>query len=580
MMRRMKKMCLIWVLAFASALSLAGQGRVVERTWISTDRDVYVAGDAVWYSAFCIDAARGTLSPVSSVAYLELHGPDGLVVSSKVALLDGRGGGRFLLPTTLPTGHYRLIAYTGQNKDEEGYDYEGIASKTLSVFNVFSNDRVAGGVEVVSPEEYAALRSPDKPGMTPAGSDASVMPGSDRASLAITCEPGTVSLDNPAGEAVTLSVSVYHDDGFLSNGNPGIAQFLAESRGVGPRRFRAGTVPEYEGEVIRGHVVGFSEEMIPHLIGRYAFISTPSDKADVYTAAVREDGSLVFFTGNIYGDKECVCEIEGIDPKLTCHVELESPFVNPRIAAAAPLRISSLLTDALKQRSVSMQIERRFEADTLFEWLPVRDNGLFGEEPVRYVLDDYTRFPTMAEDFVEFISEIRARKTPEGERDIKVELNELQSGPTFSRGKTLMMLDGVPVFDQEKIMQYDPLLVETVNIYPHTYFIGNRIFEGVVNFVTYKRNLPSFTFGGNARVIDWQGVSYPMAFTCADMPDDGRYPDYRQTVCWHPLVEVAAGSSTVIRYKLPDYKGRFVVVVEGMTTSGKPVFRRSVIEVQ
>lgn len=549
-----------------ACLPLFAQERVVERTYISTDKDVYVAGDAVWYSAFCVDAARGTLSPVSSVAYLELHSPDGMVVSSKVALSDGRGGGRLMLPNTLPTGNYRLIAYTAQNKDEVDYDYAGIAGKTLSVFNVFSNERVNDGVEVVTPEEYAALKAPVGPERTPG--------------MALSYENGVLTLVNQGDSPATFSVSVFHDDGFVSNGNPDIRQFLAESRHVGVRSFRGAIPPDYEGEVIRGHIVGFSEAMIPQLIGKYAFISSPSDKSDVYAAPVGQDGSLTFYTSNIYGNKECVCEIEGIDPKLSCHVELFSPFVNPKLEAAAPLRIATSLSDALKARSVSMQVERRFEADTLFDWLPVHDNGLFGEEAIRYVLDDYTRFPTMAEDFVEFISEIRARRNAAGERDIRILLDEHLSGVAFSREKTLMMLDGVPVFDQEKIMQYDPLLVESVNIYPHTYFIGSRIFEGVANFVTYKRNLPSFTFDGSARIIDWQGVSYPMAYTLGDMPKDGRYPDYRQTIYWHPLQTVQPGEDLQIPCRLPDYKGRFRVVVEGLSADGQPLRAETSFEVE
>lgn len=554
----MKRLVLLSVFFLLAAVSVHGQERTVERTYITTDKDVYVAGDALWYSAFCVDAARGTLSPVSSVAYLELHSADGLAASSKVALTMGRGGGRLLLPNTLPTGNYRLIAYTAQNKDEVDYDYEGIAAKTISVFNVFSNDRIENGVEVVSPEEYASLQSPDKPLRT-------------ARLVTLTWDGDALTVDYAGEKPGTVSVSVFLDDGILSNDNPDISRFLAEVPHVGARRFRNEILPDYEGEVVRGHVIGFSEAMIPQLIGKYAFISTPSDKSDVYSAPIGEDGSLTFFTGNIFGHKECVCEIEGLDPKLTCHVELESPFVNPRLSPAAPLRMSASLADALKKRSVSMQVERRFEADTLFEWLAVRDNGLFGEEPIRYILDDYTRFPTMAEDFVEFISEIRARKTPDGERDLKVQVNERFSGPVFSRNKTLMMLDGVPVFDQEKILQYDPLLVESVNIYPHTYFIGNRLFEGVVNFVTYKRNLPSFNFGANVRVIDWQGVSYPMAYTCAGLQAGGRYPDYRQTIYWHPLQELAAGTTLRIPCKKPDYKGRFRVVVEGMTADGAPL---------
>ena len=559
----MKRALLILITLTVTALSLAGQGRVVERTWVSTDKDVYVAGESIWYSAFCIDVSTGRFSNISSIAYLELHSADGLAATSRAALSGGRGAGRMVLPNTLPTGNYRLIVYTAQNRDEVDYDYNGIASKTISVFNVFSADRVTDGVEVVTDEEYEGLGSAVKPGMA-----------TDRAFLELEVDSGRVTLANKTGEPVTFSLSVYHDDGFLSNDNPSIVDFIAGARQTGPRSFRGERLPDYEGEVIRGHVVGFSEAMIPQLIGKYAFISSPSDKSDVYSAPIREDGSLTFFTAGIYGDKECVCEIEGIDQSLNCHVELESPYANAGVAAPAPLRIARSLRTPLQARSAAMQIERRFEADTLFEFLPERVDALFGEDAVKYILDDYTRFPTMEEDFVEFINEIKSRKGADGKREIRVQLDESISGPAFPEGHSLMMLDGVPVFDHEKIMNYDPLLVETVQIYPHTCFIGNRIFEGVANFVTYKRNLPSFTFGSNVRVIDWQGVSRPMAFTGESLFHGDGYPDYRQTIYWHPLMSLEAGAGTVAECRLPDYKGRFVIVAEGITAGGEP-FRAS-----
>ncbi|MBO4535855.1 MAG: hypothetical protein J5702_01470 [Bacteroidales bacterium] len=561
------------------AAPLFAQGRVVERTWLSTDKDVYVAGESVWYSAFCLDASQRTFSPVSSVAYVELHSVDALAATSKVALVDGRGGGRLQLPQSLPTGNYRLIVYTSQNKDEVDYDYEGLASKTISVFNVFTSERVKEGIEVVDAEEYARLRSersPVRPGMTGnnvmPGSDRIVMPGSDRASLSLQWDGSVLTLSNPTDESVSLSLSVWHDDGFLANDNPGIDRFLTDCRAVGPRTFRGEIVPDYEGEIIRGRITGFNQAMIPELIGRHAFIASPSDKSDIYAAPIGDDGSLTFYTANIYGNKECVCEIEGLSPESNCHVELLSPFVNALLRPAAPLVLSDVLADALKTRRVHMQIERQFDADTLYEFLPVRGDGLFDEEScVRYVLDDYTRFHTLEEDFIEFIPELRARKGPDGKTRIQVRLNEDAAGYGFTEEPALVLLDGVPIFDHTKMMAYDPLLVESITVYPQTCQIGSRIFRGIVHFVTYKRNLPGFTFDGSTRVVDWQGVSWPQAYTGSSLGAGDLYPDYRQTIYWHPLLTLAPGQTLTIPLQIPDYKGSFVVKAEGLTPSATPV---------
>ena len=564
----MKRTLFILAALLLSAGWSLAQDRVVERTYVSTDKDVYVAGDPLWYSAFCLDATQGTFSPVSSIAYVELHAADGLACSGKVALMGGRGAGRLLLPATLPTGNYRLVVYTSQNRAETDYDYTGIASKTISVFNVFSNERVKDGVEFVDAQEYDRLvaeGSPVKPGMT-----GSVVPGSDRASLEVSWNGSNLVLHNPTGETATLSLSVWHDDGFLPNGNPTIDEFVAGCRQVGPRRLDNRIPPDYEGEIIRGHVAGASPEAIASLAGRYAFISTPSDKSDVYASVIDAEGRVCFYTGNIYGNKECVCEIEGMDPSFSGFIELESPFVGTKVAPAEPLKMSVSLREPLRRRSLAMQIEQKFTADTLYDLLPVRENGLFGNDEIVYLLDDYTRFPTMEEVFIEFVKEIRARRWSDRRRNIQVRLSD-RTDITFSQDTTLMMLDGVPVFDQQKILDYDPLLVESIHIYPSTTFIGSRSFEGVVNFVTYKHTLPGFTFGNNVRVFDFQGVSWPMAFTGASLLSEEGYPDYRQTIYWHPVVELSSGQTMEIPCKLPDYKGRFRIVVEGLTTGGKPL---------
>jgi len=559
--------CLTMILCRAAA-----GGHVVERTYISTDRNVYVAGDAVWCSAFCLDANHEALySNISSVVYLELHSADGLAAGARISLVQGRGAGKLLLPATLPTGNYRLIAYTAQNKGESGYDYEGIASKTISVFNVFTKDRVKNGVEVVSDDEYSLEA-------------AKVAPATQCGSLAVSVAPTAqksavipITIDNK-GAAASLCVSVYHEDGIARNTNPTIEKFAAAAE-VGDRTFGGEFIPDYEGEVICGQITGFSAENLPDLVGKFAFISVPSEKSDVYAAVIGESGKVKFYTCNIYGTKDMICEIEGIDSTLNCHLELQSPYVNPSVKEPSPLKMASVISEDLLSRASSMQIEKQFASDTLFEYLPTRENMLFTGKAVQYNLDDYTRFPKMEEIFIEFMPEIKPRRT-DGAADIRVRLDNYFGTAYFSKASALMMLDGVPVFDHSKILAYDPLLVESVNIYPAAHYIGSRQFDGLVNFVTYKKNLPNFKFSNNVRIVNYQGVSYPEAYTCLSTEGESEYPDYRQTALWQPIVSVGAGASTTVNCKLPAYAGRFAVVVEGLAADGTPIYKKCVVEVR
>ena len=357
-------------------LPLRAQERAAERTYVTTDRSIYVAGDRIWCSAFCV-TGQGRLSDVSRVAYLELHSADGVAATAKLALDGGRGAGYLDLPTSLPTGNYRLVAYTAQNKDEVDYDYTGLASKTVSIFNVFSTDRVTDGVEVVSPDAYANVAVP---ALRTAG-DVSLEWTSD----------GILHIANHTGSAVTFSLSVACEDDIVPPANPDIAAFLAAARSIGQRSFRDQILPEWEGEVITGRVLA-DPATLRSLLGRTAYISAPSEQAEVYTSLVVGDGALSFVTGNFFGNQELVCEIEGVDPQSPPRIELASPFVKASVVAPERLLLSPSLAAPLTARSLAMQQARRAAADTLYEYLPRREYPLLDGSPIRYVLDDYTRF--------------------------------------------------------------------------------------------------------------------------------------------------------------------------------------------
>lgn len=565
----MKRIYII-ILAVLLAAPAAG-ARVVERVYVSTDRAVYMAGEDIRCSAFCLDFAPGVLySELSSLAYLELHSADGLAQTAKIALVHGRGAGVISLPRTLPTGNYRIIAYTAQNKQEAGYDY-GISSRTVSIFNPYLTERVKDGVEIVGAEEYAARTT------APEGGAGGVRVTAPATAARHAVAPVTLALDG--ARPASVSVSVHHVDAVRGPKQPGMAEFLAAAQQGAAGATAAGGTPEYEGEIIHARVMGLSEEQLRALNGRFAFISAPGIESDVYSAPVSADGELDFYTNNIYGDKDLVCEIEGDDAALLGHMEIISPFVDADAGEIPALLMGDFLQEELLARSIGGQIEKEFASDTLFQYLPVRENWLFDESRIRYHLDDYTRFPLMEEVITEFVSELQARRT-DGKRDIRVLLDDAFQAKSFSVGTSLMMLDGVPVFDQEKIFQYDPLQVEDILIYPHTVFIGLRSYNGVADFITYKRNLPSLKFNDSVRIVSFKGVSVPTAYTGRDILSLSDYPDYRQTIYWHPAVELVPDDILQLDCVTPDYEGTFEIVVEGIDEAGNPLKAVSRFEVR
>lgn len=540
---------------FQFAFAADGE-RLRERVYISTDRDVYVAGDRVWMSAYCIDAATGRLSDFSRIAYVEVHSPDGTVETAKVALDGGRGAASLILPNSIATGNYRLLAYTSLGVSETGYNPDS-DGRTISVFNTFSTARTEGGVTV----EPGA---PEAPARSECGALSLSVSGNR-----------SVRITNNGTSSALFNLSVRHSDGIPSPDVRGIAGFCEGLHGVAaPLGFSLFT-SEYEGEIIRARVTGTDDAGLQALEGKYAFISSPGNGSNVYSSTIDAGGNVTFYTTNIYGNQDMFLEIEGVDRDNICHLDIQRPFPDFPVGDIDPLVLCSGYADALQLRSLGMQLGHNFDADTLYTPLPTLPGLEFNDQECKvYNLDDYTRFPVMEELFTEFIQEIRVRRSGSG-KELQVRTTDALNNSYFPQGTALVLLDGVPVLDHSKILAYDPLLVRRIEVYPGAYFLGIRNFRGVVNFVTYKGTLPSMKFEDNVRIVSFQGCSIPMAYTCEGVGKD--YPDYRQTIWWHPLLELAPGESMEITVKAPDYSGAFEVLAEGLTENGEPLSQNCLI---
>ena len=562
-------------------LCAGAQTTVVEKTYISTDREIYVSGDKIWCSAFCVDAANGLRpSSLSAIAYVEIVSEDGTLESGKIALSEGRGAGTIEIPATAPTGNYRIVAYTAYTKNTPGFNPQEHISKTISIFNTSTKERVKNGVKILSDSEYDALRTP-----------ASTQPAAG--ALSITCHRNAegyleVVLTNNSAAPADLSLSLSNRDGIIPPDNTSIGAFMgaaasaaqaaagaesaaarasARAASATAATAEAAELPEYEGEIIRGRIAGATTDEIEGLKGRSAFISVPTEKSDLYSSVVDNDGMIKFVTNNIYGTKEMVCEIEDND-LARCHIELISPFVSPKLKGIPALQMAPSIKEDLQRRGLSVQLCRSFSADTLASLMPIRENPLIPSyDAIEYKLDDYKRFPVMRELFIEFINEIKVRRV-DGKEQLKVKTHLEERVSLFDKNNSLIMVDGIPVFDHSQVIEYDPLLVESVVVYPYKYYTGWRSFCGMANFVTYKKNLPGIKFNDGVRVVQFKGCSYPMAFTCQEIGED--FPDYRELLYWHPQIKLPAGESSSIKVKIPANVKEIRICAEGMMENGTP----------
>ena len=532
----MKKILFCAFLMLAAGFSAAAG--LVERTYVCTDRHSYVAGEDVFCSVFCFDGGSGSLSDFSSVAYVELISPEGSAVRVKMALQDGRGAGRLRLPSTLPTGNYRLIAYTALNRNEEDMDYFR-GSRVISVYNTLSASRQESVVLDAAP---AAVEGKGRPYGT-------AVEGKDRpygaaapAGLVMEQRGDSLFLRNSGTECLDFCLSLSISDALPDPEGPGLADFLKARSGdrATLRTDAELSIPEYEGEIVSIRVPAMYS-------GVTAVLSGPGLRNDIYSSTVDSTGLVSFYTGNIYGDRDLVFELNSRDVNDDFSLEVLSPFASPELDrdGVPELHLNGSVAEDLKRRSVAMQISRHFGIDEYMDSLQLRPDLLFkGGAMTVYEMDDYTRFPTMRETIVEYVREVHIRRQ-DGEPVLKVVPGKsFESYSSMLGGNALVLVDGVPVSEHGRVLDLNPALLRRICIYPYDVSTGSCIYSGVVNFISFRGDMAGLQFPGRVRILDFHGVTFPVTVGAAE--EDSLSPDYRYTRIWQPLLHLEAGEELAL----------------------------------
>ena len=546
-----------------------------ERLYVTTDKVTYVAGENLWLSLFCLDAQTGRLSLLSSVAYVELCDAQKSLVQIKAALREGRGSAMIELPSDLPTGNYHLRAYTRYMQNEgEGVFF----SKVISIYNVLSTERAAQTLVV---EEGQTGRE-----AVGAALELPLLKLALSASALSLRTPFTVEIENTGDESAYYALSVYALDLLEAAANPNI---VAYSQNLPERStFSNRYVADYEGEVLYGHVLRPAEaQALPIDAASKAYLSVVGNPTRLTEGKIIDvAGRVSFYTPGIYGSRDMVTQLYPQFERSE-QIVLDNAFAYYTPRPLHPLHLYPNTGEALLKRGLSMQLGQTFFLDTLhLPQTPLMHQLLFGHS-ANYILDHFTRFPIMKEVIAEFVLEARIRPL-RGEEVFMVRMYDGFNQFYYVEEKALVLLDGVPIFDHERIINIDPMLIERITVYDGLYYTGNTTHYGIIDMKTYKGNLGGLSFPETVRITSFEGLQYPLRFKGPEYDASHRAidprlqnaPDWRHSLYWDGDLRLPAGEKQEIVCHTSDYVGDFVVVIEGMTASGKAFYQTATFTVR
>ena len=348
----------------------------------------------------------------------------------------------------------------------------------------------------------------------------------------------------------------------------------------GWRRFKwedvlAGKLPafefitENEGPVISGTVTDKKTGLPQKNI--LTTLTVPAENFELRSAVSRADGSIKFNVNDFYSGNEIIVQtVNAADSAVK--INIASPFSDKFSSSPfTQFMLPAKWKDQVLYRSINTQADNAYLIDRkkhAFAEPAVDTNVFYGKADKQYYLDDYTRFITMEEVMKEFIIDVRVRKQSAGYQFRVVNATY----KSFFDQPPLVLIDGVPVNNLDKIMAFDPLKIKKVDVATHRHFLGPLICDGIVSYKTYQGDLGGYELDPNAVVIEYDGLQRQREFYSpvyeTNAQKENRVPDLRNLLYWSPSVKTVKDGKQQLSFYAADVKANFAIVIEGLTADG------------
>ena len=531
-----------------------------ERVYLQTDKQCYLAGELLWMKLYTTDMESKLMS-FSKIGYIELIRDSVPEIQVKVDIRDGTGEGWMELPAMLPTGYYRMIAYTRYMRNEgENIFFE----KIIGIINPYNQNNLFD-----SEETYTSLS------INPVEQSTSPVDITTDKPVYTKRNNGEIRIKGLPAENLSLGISIAGIEP-ASIANTTVTDWKKQLPGQRPAFTNRRLLPEYEGAIIDGVLINRetgNPAKAPQVINLLSF---PGKEIQLFAGQVDEQGHIAFYTSCTTGKEELTTTAIDLSGGKY-RVDIQSPYATHKPVYLPAFNPDNSWIDYLQNRNLAVQISHAFTVDSLNNTKEIAPCSYLS--PLRqYILDEYTRFTNMEEIFIEFVSMARIRRTNEGRR-----FSLMTENLDTYTNNVLVLLDNIPIANHELLCNYNPLQIRSIDLHIGNYVFGEHFFNGLIAFYSYKNDFPGITFGESTQLFDYEGTQPHRSFYTPRYDEislSSRMPDFRHTMLWEPAIQSNGQPELVIPFTTSDMPGRYLITIEGIGINGTIVRATRVIAVE
>lgn len=522
-----------------------------ERVHMQTDRNIYIAGEYLYFSADIVSENSETKA-LSNICYIMLRNSQQTILKFYIRTNSEGAHSALYLPDTLKTGYYEIVAFTNYMRN---FGEELFFRKQLLIVNRF--DQWLDNLNTQA-ENHLNDSLPMNSGEIIIKTDKEVYGTREKVNIRLQ------SHENLRDINITVKAN---------NSYPVLlGKFKSEKNIelINQVKF----YPEFDKMILYGRII--KEDSVP-VSDECLFISTPDSFANLqYTYSTR-NGNFSFELNDYYlGKKLIISTREDRNNRYKIHLydkfELLKPFVPVKIGITPELRKYILESQSIVKFLKGYNIERnRKEVSQLKN---VNTSCVYAT-PTRTVFpSQYVSLDNFGEIAANLLDGYRIRIKDGVKKGFHVNpvdgLLYSVPGGTFLNGVYLYNLNPLTNFSSADIFKLELCQEPRVK--------GNIQFIGILSVSTHKEiDYPSILPGCVVYILEnsLHTFSYQTPDYDKILKEDP-LPDFRQTLYWKSF----SNPDHPIEFFTSDLTGDYIVEVNAITSSGKQVHSFSILKVQ
>lgn len=508
-----------------------------------TDRNLYLSGDNLWFSAFILINGTTESDQLSDVLYVDLIDADEKVVTSaKYEIHGAKCKGKFGIPAETSSGVYFLRFYTRyqRNFHQAQNDHVAITIVNTGLTLPASKGNSMFDQEVTKEEKIAVQIS--KPGFEPR-------------------EEAKIEIKTPQDFKGWLCVSVARKGTLVIS-----EKTVAGTREVQLAEDSVFYIPDIRGVSLSGFVLDAANQ--GSVAGIPVYLSAFGTNRLLRITKTETNGSFLFALNNQYGLSDVFVTI---DPENTSGKKLmiNTGFSN-RFAQLPDFgfNIDSTYNQLLSAMLVDLETRNAFRKEEI-GLRPVIEN-LPETYDLTVKLEDYIELSSLEEVFYEIVPPVFV-KTDNGRKYLTVA--NYTTRQVSSAG--LVLLDNVPVFNVNELLKISPVNIDRIDVINRPYYLGDYLIESVVSIKTRTGDFGGYKFPEHSVFLEYQTFEDDVYFSSPEYADqklkNNPAPDFRTTLYWKPAYKMETQDAGFSFYT-SDATGEYQILVRAISTDGSVIY--------